>query len=476
MTSASSPATPRFENPMRLRKCALAVGCFLWLSVSVTLPVSVQAQLAVRAADSIEAVYSSDRLPEARFDSNTAVGEYLAYAAIGNPGLRRAFYSWKAALARTGYAGAWADPMLTYSRFIEQVETRVGPQNQKFGIKQMIPWPGTLGAKKSIAAGDANKAYRQYQARKLRLFHSVRSAYYDFYFLGRHIELTRQNLELLTFWESVARVRYKVALKQHPDIIKAQVELGMLEDRLLTLQDQTVPAASRLRAILNLADTVALAIPAALEVIEFAPDRDRVMQAVQLNNPDLKSLAHVIESRRAGERLAGLRSRPAFTFGVDYIETGPALNAATPESGKDPWAVGVSINLPLWFGKNSARKRESQAHLRAAELNYDDARNQLTASVDQLLFQYQDALRKLRLYRDGLIPKAEQALNANFTAYQAGETDFLNLLDAQRQLLAFQLEFEKAQTDLAVHHSALEVLIGGDLEDLNPNNHTEGVH
>jgi outer membrane protein TolC len=74
-------------------------------------------------------------------------------------------------------------------------------------------------------------------------------------------------------------------------------------------------------------------------------------------------------------------------------------------------------------------------------------------------------MRKTRLYRDGLIPKAEQSLNANYTAYQAGETDFLNLLDAQRQLLDFQLQFERSKSDLAIKRAEIEMITGREMAE-----------
>ena len=80
------------------------------------------------------------------------------------------------------------------------------------------------------------------------------------------------------------------------------------------------------------------------------------------------------------------------------------------------------------------------------------------------MFRHTDALRKTQLYRDGLVPKAEQALNASYTAFQAGETDFLNLLDAQRQWLDFQLSYQRALTDLAIARAEIEMLTGEELQ------------
>ena len=64
----------------------------------------------------------------------------------------------------------------------------------------------------------------------------------------------------------------------------------------------------------------------------------------------------------------------------------------------------------------------------------------------------------MRLYRDGLVPKAEQSLNVSYTSYQAGETDFLSVLDAQRQLLDFQLQQERSKADLAINRARIEMI------------------
>jgi len=416
-----------------------------------------------RPSDSLRSAMDREIESLSTIDSAYTLEDYLVLASERSPGLRSAFYNWKAALEKTGYAGALPDPMLSYGYFIESVETRVGPQNQKFSLKQSIPWFGTLGARKAMASESANAAFRKYQAEKLKLFYAVKVAYYDLYYLGRDIALTKDNLELLKFWESVTRTKYKVALKKHPDVIKAQVELGMLEDRLLTLQDKIGPTAAHLRAVVNLPDTMLVPMPDVIDVVETEVEPQVVIDDALQYNPSLNAIVHLIDKERAGVRLAGKASLPNFTIGVDYIETGKALNPSMEESGKDAMVFGVGINLPIWFGKNSAKKNEAKAKLQAAKYNYTDAQNRLVALVENIVFQYSDARRKTQLYRDGLIPKAEQALNASYTAYQVSETDFLNVLDAQRQLLAFQLRFERAVADLATRRAQIEMITGNEL-------------
>jgi outer membrane protein TolC len=397
------------------------------------------------------------------FDSTATLQEYLVIAMKRNPGLRAAYNRWIADLRKSDYAGSLPDPVFTYGYFVEHVETRVGPQEQRFGIRQSFPWFGTLGAREDLAFAMSQASYQRFEAARLELFYGVKSAFYDYYFLGQQLLITNENFDLLKFWESVAQSKYKVGLKQHPDVIKAQVELGKLEDHLQTLREQVTPATARLRALLNLPDTVELPLPQSILVSEVSLVEDSVIAMIKQHNPNLQAMERMVESESAGERLAGKQAWPSFSIGVDYVQTGEAINPTMPASGKDPWMIGASISLPIWFGKNSARRNEAQARRRAAEYNLSDTENQLVAVTKRLLFEYSDALRKTRLYRDGLVPKGEQSLNAIYAAYQSGETDFLNLLDAQRQLLDFRLTVAREQTRLATKRAQLEMLAGTEL-------------
>lgn len=415
----------------------------------------------------LEELYAKPPGDNPAVDSTFTLKDYLELAERRNPGLRAAYYEWMSAEAVARYAGSLPDPLLSYGRFMESVETRVGPQRWKLGVRQAYPWFGTLGARSDRAREGARKAQRAFEAKRLRVFYEVKRAYADLYYVGRDMDLTRENMELLTFWESVARAKYKVALEGHADVIRAQVELGKLENRLLTLEKRVGPLASRLAALMDLPTETKIPIPRALEVSENELDEGAVLDGVRTANPDLRALRHAVGQAEAGQRLAGKSSYPNLVFGVDYVNTAESEIQGLPESGKDSWMIGVGFELPIWLGKNRAIKAEAEAKRRTAEYRLAESVNGLLAMAEQLVFEHDDALRKLRLYRDGLIPKAEQSLNASYTAYKAGELDFLNVLDAQRQLLAFQLEMEEALAVLGVKQAEIEMISGKEVSELS---------
>ena len=95
--------------------------------------------------------------PELTGDST--ISDYLEYAAYNNPGLKAAFDRWTAALEKIKPARTLPDPRLSYSYYLSEVETRVGPQEYKLGISQKFPWFGKLDLKGEMAAQAAKNIY-----------------------------------------------------------------------------------------------------------------------------------------------------------------------------------------------------------------------------------------------------------------------------------------------------------------------------
>ena len=386
--------------------------------------------------------------------------DYLAYAALNNPALEAAFNRWKAALERVPQARSLPDPRFTYRYFIEQVETRVGPQRQSFELAQTFPWFGKLELRSDVALQAANAARQRYEAEKLKLFYRVKDAYCEYAYWSQAVDITRQNRDLLSYLEQVATTRYKAAAGGHPDVIRAQVELGRMEDRLLSLVDLKSVITARLNAALG--RPVGAELPAAKTPTTYTlkAGDDQILQWLQESNPELRALAHEIAREEKAMKLARKDYAPDVTLGVQYVDTGPARMPGVPDSGQDPVLAMFSINVPIWYDKLSAAQREARARYWADAKDKEDRRNSLSAEIKMVLYQVRDAERKINLYRDTLIPKAEQSLKVTEAAFRAGTSTFLDLLESQRVLLDFQLSLQRALANHAQRVAQLEMLVG----------------
>jgi len=389
--------------------------------------------------------------------------DYLTSAALNNAGLKAAFEQWKAALAQTPQAKSLPEPKFTYGYFIEEVETRVGPQRNRVEVMQMFPWFGVIEVRTDAAGAAAKAARQRYEAAKLKLFYEVKDAFYEYTYLAGAIEIARQNLELIKHFEEVARAKYTAASASHPDVIRAQVELARLEDQVTTLEQLRTPIVGRLNAVLNRQSLEMLPWPRKQEFQASEVGREKVIELLKAQNPELRALDFELEAARSRVELAKTRFWPDVGLGVSWTDTGSAMNPGVRDSGKDPIILMFTMNLPIWRENYRAAELQARAEAMKTAHQKTETENTMIARAEQALYDFQDSNRKVTLYGDVLVPKAEELLGASEVAYLAGTVDFLSLINAQQKLLEFQLRYERAVADNQQGLAGLAMLVGSEL-------------
>jgi cobalt-zinc-cadmium efflux system outer membrane protein len=395
---------------------------------------------------------------------NPTLSDYLRYAALNNAGLKAAFEQWRMAVEQVPQAKSLPDPKFTYGYFIEEVETRVGPQKNKLDIMQMFPWFGKIEARTDAAASAAKAAQQRYEAAKLKLFFEVKDAYYEYVYLARAIKIAQENLELIKHFEQVARTKYVAAALGHPDVIRAQMELAKFEDHLKTLEDLRTPIVARLNASLNRQSLEMLPWPQQKQNFKAAEvSREKVISLLKKQNPELKALDFETEAAKYRLDLAKKKFWPDVGVGLGWVDTASAMNPGTPDSGKDPVILMFTMNVPIWRESYKAAELQAKADALRVSQQKTQAENTIISNAERAMYDIEDSNRKTKLYGDVLVPKAEELLGASETAYLAGTLDFLSLINAQQKLLEFQLRYERAVADNRQRLARLEMFIGSEL-------------
>jgi len=385
---------------------------------------------------------------------NATVDDYVIYGALNNPGLEAAFNRWKAALERVPQATALPDPTLSYGYFIQQADKN--PARQEFAVTQMFPWFGKRGLAGRVALEEANARRYEFEAQRVKLARRIKEDYFGYYYLARVAEVMQENVTLLTNLEGVARASFRSGKASFADVVKAQVELGNLEDRLRTAKDALRPAVAKLNAALNRPADAVLPPPAALPQGTVDVNEEHVEMLAVENNPELKALDAMAAKENNAIKLAKKNSYPDFTLGIGYMDMA--------DSGMtDPVSGMLMLNLPIWREKYRAGVREASAGYQAALKQQQDLRNTLLADLQMALFRLRDAGRRIGLYSNALLPKARQSLAVTQQSLEAGKAGFLDVVDAQRTLLEFGLSYERARTDHEQAIAEIEMIIAQEL-------------
>ncbi len=393
--------------------------------------------------------------------------DFLRYAALNHPGLRSAFYDWKASLEVAPQVRGLPDPMLTYSYYINEVETRVGPQRQRLTLMQRFPWPSRLDRKAEEAERKARVKQHLYEATKLRLFYDVKKAYYDYYFLARSIAILRDNVKLLERMEAAVRVRYKAGGAESPALIQIQVELGKHEDRLKSREALQPALVARLNAAMGRDSLRPIPWPKRDPVEPPVMEDETLLEALLEKNPELEAARERILAAEAGKDVASTMYFPDFGIGGTYIQTDRRHDVDVDDNGKDAILLTLELSLPIWQGSKDAAVRQAEAEQEAAWMAHEDLENRLSAALSVAFYQYEDAERTLNLFRETLVPLAEQAFQTIQAAFTGGKASYLDMLEAERQLLEFRLMVERSLVDRNVRLAELEKLCGRELRGDN---------
>lgn len=395
----------------------------------------------------------------------TTLSDWLRIGEENNLEIAAAKSAVQAARKEIDIASALPDPSVSGGYFVSPVETRVGPQKGKVSVSQMIPWPGKLRKKKRVAGIEHDIAREEFRETQAQVLAEIRSSYADYYALGKEIKISQENLDLLKQMESVLLSQYATGNAQQASVLKLQVEMAMLEDRVRGLEAEAVKQRQSIIVLLNISSDIQLPFPPDLPALDVPEEAGKLLSKALATNPEQRIAQHDKDAASAQVGLARQSFAPDFILMSDYVVTGRSQTpmAGLSENGKDAWSVGIGMTIPLWAPNKIARIDKAKSIESATIAREENARNRTRAVAVSLFEEYKDARRSVVLYEHTLLPQARQTISLIEEAYANGETSVLEYLDAQRTLLKLDVSLEKLRARKEKVAGAIDMLLGGAL-------------
>jgi outer membrane protein TolC len=385
--------------------------------------------------------------------------ELVQVAIQKNPEIIAARNRWQSAQQNIEARGALPDPQVSYAYFVESVETRVGPQRHIFGVKQKFPFYNKRNLREEMAAKEAEAAKASYEAVTQEIVRKVKKAFYELFYVTKIIDITKNEKEILRRFEQIARTKYQTGEGSQQNILKVHVEITKLDDNLLSLHSRQQTAKATLNTLLDRETRSPLGKPSKPDFRDFADTKQDLFQMARENRPELHAAASFIEKSDSAYRLAKKDYYPDLTIGANYIEVGEGPLPVS-DNGKDAFNVMFSINVPIWRNRLSSKADSALQMIKAQQSRYENLLNGVLLEVEDGYFKILAARDTLNLYKNVLIPQAEQSLKSAEAGYIAGIVIFLDLLDAERVLLKIQYAYWKTYTDYFKHVADMERAVG----------------
>ena len=260
----------------------------------------------------------------------------------------------------------------------------------------------------------------------------------------------------------IVSIRYERGITNELDVTLAQRELSVLEAQLAPLESQLRAAQYALATLLGRYPEDLVAELSSAGAVPAVPARVEPGLPLELlrRRPDVVAAERELAgaTARIGVAAADLFPQLGVTGAVGFEQHGVG---SVPKIGQHIWSAGPAAFWPLLdFGQLDARVEIADFEARALLVTYKQTIQHAVQDVDSTLGAYaaqQDSLAKLAV----ALEASRRALTLANERYERGLTDFLNVVDAEREEYDIEQQYSDAQVAAANDFVAFYRALGG---------------
>jgi outer membrane protein, heavy metal efflux system len=236
-------------------------------------------------------------------------------------------------------------------------------------------------------------------------------------------------------------------------VLRAQIEHERLTTEVANLEDSRSVLYAQFKAALGLkAGDPNPPIPARFESTSINTPTEGLFNWALAHNPRLRAVEAEVRQADAFIRVAQRGRVPDFSAGIEAdVKAAPFI-----------WSPQAAVTLPIWRDKIAAQIAAAQAQKHAADARLSAEQIALAVEFAERSFMLRESERNLDLLRERLLPKAQNSLDVARSGYTSARVTFIDLIDAERTLLEFQLREIEAKTQRELALAELSLLILGE--------------
>ena len=356
--------------------------------------------------------------------------------------------------------GQLPDPKAKFSLFnfpADTFERDQEPVTQlRFGLQQAIPRGDTLELKSKrtrVQAGGA-RAKIANETRKLR--RDVRANWLETFYWARAEKLVTANKRLFREMVDITESQYAAGRRNQQDVLRAELEFGLLEDRLINIQQKQETSRARLAEWIGRESQRDLS-----DEFPFLPEPPNLLaiESSLPQHPALRMQQANIDMNKQNVSIAREAYKPAWSLGLDYgVRDGQNPNGT---DRADLVAATVMFDLPIFTNKRQDRRLAAAQHREAAaKLQRDDKLSAMQSMLERDFVSWQRLSQRLNRYQKTLLGQATANSEASLSAYQNDATDFPTLMRAKITELNTHLKALRIHVDAAKAQARLLYLAG----------------
>ena len=347
-----------------------------------------------------------------------------------NPILKSYDEKIKATANRANVAAYLPDPSLKFNYFLEEIVTANGSQTAQVQLNQKIPWFGTLSLKEERIKETKNSVIELKKNYQIELKAKITNTYYRLSESQAKYKVYNNYITVLGAFYQSTLSHYQNGNGSQQDILKVQTEISVVENQQILLKAAIKHSINEIRSLSFYdSDTIIAVFPRELQ-------QSKAINSYKQNH-QIQSLLHLKKQSILAQEIASKKKLPDLVFGFSYHFIKEKSGFTT---NKDAYSFSFGVTLPIWSGKYSYEEESFFNQMNEIDYKIQNKEKVIKERVDFLFYDLKAKKESLALFEKKLIPKAELTFKASLSAYETGNTDFINLLDSKRMLLRLTLQ------------------------------------
>ena len=380
---------------------------------------------------------------------------YIKEAEANNPEIQAFELRYNIAEEKVNEANWIPNTEVSAGYFVSEPETRVGAQRARIGVKQMLPWFGTITARENYATAMADAEYVDITIAKRKLALSVTQSYYSLYSIHAKQAVLDENIQLLQTYEQLALTSVEVGKASAVDVLRLQIRQNELQQQKEVLEEEFTAEQTAFNNLLNRESIMTVDVVPEMEIPQEDPFYDNEALAL---NPELLKYDKLYESVAQSELLNQRESLPMIGFGVDYLLVTERSDVNFSDNGKDVLMPMVSISIPIFNNRYKSISKQNELRQQEIETQREQRLNVLESAFAKAQSQRNQARIAYNI-QDRNLKQAQDAEEILVKNYETGTIDFNDVLDIQELQLKFQMNQIESVKGYYVQQSIINYLI-----------------
>jgi outer membrane protein TolC len=331
-----------------------------------------------------------------------------------------------------------------------------GMTQAQLGFRQAFPPGNTREASTRRFQSLALEMRESADGRSRDVLAAVRQAWLETYYWQQAYAIVDRSRPYFEDLVAVTRDMYSVGRKNQQDLLRAELELSRIEDRLIDINNNHARAVASLSEWLGGAANrpIAEKLPGWHQVPTL-----EVLHGNLLEHPVVRAADARIETGQASVDLAEEQMKPGWAMDLGYGYRDGLLPDGRPRSD----FISLSVTMDMPFFRKNRQDRKLAAALsgrRAVTASKEELLRRLNSRLDAEYVQWGELSRRIDLYEKQILKLTGDNALASLVAYQSDTADFADVMRAYIDDLNSNLDYTRLQVERAKSYATLANLGG----------------